>query len=237
VIPIRDTIRSRRRPVVTYALIAANAAAFFAEVSAERALGASGFRDWIYRWALVPRDVARFGGVEEYETFVTSMFLHAGLMHLVGNMLYLWVFGRNVEDRMGRAGFSVFYILSGLAAAGTQFLIDPRLGVPVLGASGAVAGVLGAYIVLFPTARVVTLLPIFYFVTFVELPAVTFILIWFVFQNVFPAVFLPPSMTGGVAHWAHIGGFAFGVAVALLLRDHLRRPTIVWHPPVRGRFS
>jgi membrane associated rhomboid family serine protease len=235
-IPIRDTIRSSRRPVMVYLIIAANVAAFFWEIDIERSRGAHALVAWIYRWALVPSELVSSGGAREYATIFTAMFLHGGLLHLGGNMLYLYIFGDNVEDRMGRLPFLVFYLLCGLAAAGAQIAIEPRLEVPMLGASGAVAGVLGAYLVLFPRARVVTLVPIFYLAYFVELPAVVFLAIWIIFQNLIPAgVGLAPAAkgaVGGIAYWAHIGGFFFGAGVALVFRDYLRggRP-IVWEPP------
>ncbi len=233
-IPIRDNIRSRHRPLMVYALIAANVACFAYEMTVAASLGESGFEEWLHRWALVPLEVMRHGGVDEAIPFLTSMFLHGGILHLGGNMLYLWVFGDNVEDHLGHVRFGAFYIACGLAAAGTQFLLEPRLAVPMLGASGAVAGVLGAYLVLFPGARVLTLVPIFILVYFVELPAIVFLGVWLLFQNVVPAYLLTragESAGGGVAYWAHIGGFAFGAAIAFAFRDWLRaQSSIQWRP-------
>jgi membrane associated rhomboid family serine protease len=238
VIPIRDTIRSSKTPVVVYALIAANVAAFLLELSVEGSRGSYGFADWLYRWALVPAAFrANPAAPREWVSVFTAMFLHGGWLHLGGNMLYLYIFGDNVEDRMGRGPFLAFYLLCGVAAAGLELALEPGLRVPMLGASGAIAGVLGAYLVLFPRARVVTLVPIFVLAYFVELPAVVFLLVWIVFQNIFPATILHTGDTaaaGGVAYWAHIGGFACGAAIALALRTRLRkRPVVIIEPPAR----
>lgn len=137
-------------------------------------------------------------------TLLTSMFLHGGIFHLGGNMLYLWIFGNNIEDSMGHARFVLFYALSGVAAALCQFVYDPASALPMVGASGAVSGVLGAYLLLFPYARIKTLIFIFIFITTVELPAIVLLTIWFFMQILF-------SDTQGVAWFAHIGGFLFGL--------------------------
>ncbi|MGI8631724.1 MAG: rhomboid family intramembrane serine protease [Solirubrobacterales bacterium] len=159
----------------------------------------------------------RFGelGLQQapwWVTLATSMFMHGGFLHIIGNMLFLWVFGNNVEDSMGRGRFVAFYLLAGLAAVYTQSAINPDSTVPTIGASGAVAGVLGAYLLLHPKARVLTLVFIIFFVTVIELPALLLLGIWFVLQFL-PAVgqLSGPESGGGVAYLAHVGGFAFGL--------------------------
>jgi membrane associated rhomboid family serine protease len=150
-------------------------------------------------------------------TIFTSMFTHAGLLHLGGNMLFLWIFGNNVEDSMGPVRFLVFYLLAGIAALALQTAINPNSTTPTLGASGAVAGVLGGYILMYPRARVLTLIFLFIFFTFIELPAFLFLFIWFAQQAIFGAIDLTnPTGGGGVAYFAHIGGFVFGLAAIRL---------------------
>lgn len=154
-----------------------------------------------------------------WETLFTSMFMHGGFLHIAGNMLFLWVFGNNIEDRLGRVKFLIFYLLAGLIAVYTQALIDPGSTAPTIGASGAIAGVLGAYALLFPKARVLTLIFIIFFVTLVEIPALILLAIWFILQFV-PALGQVAVQTGGgegVAYFAHVGGFLFGLAVAAII--------------------
>ena len=161
-----------------------------------------------------------------FVTLFTSMFMHGGWLHIIGNMLFLWVFGNNVEDRMGRAGFLTFYILAGLIAVYTQALIDPSSTAPTIGASGAIAGVLGAYALFFPRARVLTLIFIIFFVTLVEIPALILLALWFILQFL-PALGQVAVGSGGdqgVAYFAHVGGFLFGLAVAAVLIRTRGRP-------------
>jgi membrane associated rhomboid family serine protease len=161
-----------------------------------------------------------------------SMFLHGGWLHLAGNMLFLWIFGNNVEDRLGRVMFVLFYVLGGLAATGLQLAFDPSSAVPSVGASGAIAAILGAYLVMFPNARIHTLV-IFFFITFLELPA-SFVLVgWFVLQLFSGVGEMGPELGGGgVAYWAHVGGFAFGLAVTwLFFRSRGRRDPYALPPP------
>jgi membrane associated rhomboid family serine protease len=218
-IPLRDVIPSRTFPGVTVALIALNSLAFLYEVSlSDRQLTA-----FVNRWALVP---AYFSWV----TVITSMFLHGGWMHAIGNMWFLWIFGDNVEDRLGRGRYVVFYLLCGTVAALAQVLSDPASTVPTLGASGAIAGVMGGYIVLYPRSRIITLLPIFFFVQLIEVPAVVFLGIWFVFQlfgGVGALMTTRGAPSGGVAFWAHVAGFAVG---ALLIKVFARpeRAAVEW---------
>jgi membrane associated rhomboid family serine protease len=150
-----------------------------------------------------------------WQSIFVAMFLHGGWLHIGGNMLFLWIFGNNVEDRLGRLGFVAFYVLGGLAAAALQLGFGPNSAVPNLGASGAIAAILGAYIVMFPRARVLTLV-FFFFITWVELPAMVVLGLWFVIQLFSGVGGLTSGVAGGVAYWAHVGGFAFGVAAAWL---------------------
>ena len=161
--------------------------------------------------------------IPTWATVFTGMFTHAGLLHLGGNMLFLWIFGNNVEDSMGPVRFVIFYLLAGIAALALQTAISPDSAVPTLGASGAIAGVLGGYIVLYPRARVLTLIFLIIFFTFLELPAVLFLFIWFAQQAVFGAVGLtnPSGNGGGVAYFAHVGGFVFGLLAIKLFAKRL----------------
>jgi len=182
-------------------------------------------RDIMMGYALVPaRITAMFtegfdGGA--VASIVASMFMHGGLLHIAGNMWFLRIFGDNVEDNFGSLRYAAFYLLCGLGAAAAQVLIDPYSTMPMVGASGAIAGVLAAYIVLYPRARVVTLLPLIVFFTIVELPAFVVIAVWFVLQFFSGVVSLGVQSGGGVAYWAHIGGFVSGLLLTLLFR---RRP-------------
>jgi rhomboid family protein len=214
-IPLRDTIPSSRRPVVNYAIIALNVLVFVHEAS----LGPAA-ESFIFAYGLVPRDFS-------FSTLITSAFLHGGWGHLLGNMLYLYIFGDNVEDRLGHARYAVFYLLCAAAAGIAQTLTNPSSGVPMVGASGAIAGVSGAYLLFFPTSRVVTLIPIFLFLQVVEIPAVFFLVVWFLWQLVSGVASLgQQSAVGGVAFWAHVGGFVGGMVLGPLLRE--RRPAPAW---------
>jgi membrane associated rhomboid family serine protease len=223
-IPIHDTVRASRTPVVTYGIIAANVLAFLYEMHVEATSTRLEFFDWITRWTVIPRDFTREPSLAGLVPVFTAMFLHAGLLHLGGNMLFLWIFGDNVEDRLGRPGYLAFYLGCGVVAFGAQVAAAPDSAVPMLGASGAIAGVLGAYLVFFPRARVVTLVPVFLFAYFVELPAYVFLIVWLVFQNIAPATLArhPGGEDGGVAYWAHVGGFVVGALIAWLFRGRLR---------------
>ena len=216
-IPIRDTIPGRSTPVVTIILIAVNAAVFFYEL----ALQPKDLERFFYLFGVVPAryshpEWARWVGfpVDDYWPFLTSMFLHGGWMHVIGNMWTLWIFGDNVEDRMGRLRFLAFYLLTGFAAGLTHWLTNADSTVPTVGASGAIAGVLGAYFVLFPFSRIIVMFPVFFLPFFFELPAATYLLFWFLSQ-VFAGTLagLGPENVGGVAWWAHVGGFVSGVVV------------------------
>ena len=209
-IPIRDTIRSDTYPIVNIVIIAVNVAVFFVELS----LG-QGLNQFINVYGLVP---ARYAIPETsvYVTagqkviaFLTFMFLHGGFLHLLGNMWSLYIFGDNVEDRLGHLRYLVFYLLCGLASGVSHLALNWHSDVPTIGASGAIAGVMGAYFILYPRAKVLTLVPIFFFLHFVELPAFLFLGIWFLFQ--FLSAAGSSAQAGGIAWWAHIGGFMFGI--------------------------
>src|SRR5262247_1243152 len=195
-IPLRDIIPSRTTPIVTICLIALNIIVFLYELSLGRAVDA-----FTLYYGLIP---AAFSWVNVF----TSMFLHGSFLHIAGNMLYLWIFGDNVEDRMGHGRFLVFYLLCGVAAALAQTITAPDSVVPMVGASGAIAGVMGAYFVLYPRARVLTAVPILFFIEIFELPAVVFLFFWFAMQFLSGSVTLlsgARELAGGVAWWAHIG--------------------------------
>jgi membrane associated rhomboid family serine protease len=214
-IPLRDANPSRTVPFVTYGIIVLNVVVFLLELAMGDRVGAL-----FMQFGVVPYRVsASFdpGSLDAgaWLSFGTSMFLHGGWMHLIGNMLFLYVFGDNIEDRCGHARFVLFYLIAGAAAAATQVVVDPASEVPMVGASGAIAGVLGAYVILFPRARILTLLPIFIFFQLLELPAYLFLGLWFLMQVASGLLSLQiGGDAGGVAWWAHIGGFAGG---ALLL--------------------
>jgi membrane associated rhomboid family serine protease len=215
-IPIQDTIRSERWPLVNYALIALCAYAFWLELSAGPDIDV-----FVNEHALVParfvKSIARSGfELSLFAPFVTSMFLHGGITHFLGNMLFLWIFGDNVEDRMGHLGYALFYLAGGVAASATHVLANPASVVPTVGASGAIAAVMGAYMLLYPASRIVTLVIVVFIVRTVEVPAFAWLGLWFVFQLLASGVGSGAADHGGVAVFAHIGGFAFGAAVVLL---------------------
>ena len=234
-IPIRDLNQTSRTPVVTWSVIAANVLIFVSNLS----LGSSDAEALVMRFGVIPDvivngswDTPRTAGgaLGSWVTPVTSMFLHGGVLHLGSNMLFLHVFGDNVEDILGRARFVIFYLLCGLGAAIGQILVDPTSMVPMIGASGAISGVLAGYMTLFPHARVVTLIPIFIFIHFMEVPAWVFIFLWFILQLVqgYLSLGMIAEGAGGVAWFAHIGGFLAGLACIRLFypkkpRARLRR--------------
>lgn len=222
-LPIGDVNPTRRVPVVNLTLIALNVVVFFFELQlSNRALDR-----FMFDWGVIPHNLLTAiahpfadGSLHAFETLVTSQFIHAGWAHIIGNMLFLFIFGDNIEDVMGSITYLFFYLISGIAAGLAQTLVlAPFLGnvnVPSIGASGAIAGVLGAYIVLYPTARVKVLVPIFIFLTF-EVPAIVMLGIWFLEQFVagLGSLTAQAAQTGGVAFWAHIGGFVTGIILIL----------------------
>lgn len=205
--PIGDHNPSGRTPYVTLALIAANVLVFLGYYTT---LDGWPLMRFFMEWGLVP---ARLAQGEGYPTLITHMFLHGGWMHLIGNMLFLWIFGDNLEEEMGRIGFLLFYLGSGLAAAALQIAADPGSGVPMVGASGAVAGVMGGYLLFYPKARVDVLLFFVIFFRVFALRAWTVLGLWFALQLF--SGFSTPTEDGGVAYWAHIGGFLAGLVLAL----------------------
>jgi membrane associated rhomboid family serine protease len=238
VIPLRDANPTRRTPWVTLALIAANVAVFLLwepitgtpRQQARFFVCHGAIPEEMVDLQPIPAVDSLCGGKSVIESLFTSMFLHGGFLHIAGNMLYLWVFGNNVEDRMGRVVFLLFYLAAGLAAAYAEAFAHTTSTTPLIGASGAIAGTLGAYIVLFPHARVLTLLPIFFFLQLTELSAWIVLGFWFVLQA-FQGVGSLGGDVAGVAWWAHIGGFAFGALIALLFYRRRPRPAVVRYEP------
>ena len=212
-IPLRDENPTRSVPWVTLALIAANVSVFIYEIT----LGTEGLNAFWTTWSIVPgRLLADPLSLQEVATVFTSMFMHGGWLHLIGNMLYLWIFGNNIEDRLGAARFIAFYLISGIVGAAAQIVIAPESTVPMLGASGAIAGVLAGYLLLYPGASIVTIIPVFFFVEVARVPAYLVIGFWFVLQLGNGLAGLgTASATGGTAWFAHIGGFAAGLILAL----------------------
>ena len=213
-IPLRDVIPSRTYPFFTVAFIVLNSIAFLFE----QTLSGPALESFVRSYGVVP---ARFDAI----TVLTSMFLHAGWLHFLGNMLYLWIFGDNVEDRLGHARFVLFYLLCGAAAVFAHVYMNPRSTIPTIGASGAIAGVMGAYFVLYPHSRVLALVPLFIIWEIIEVPAILFLGIWFLMQfvsGVGSMALRSGGEAGGVAFWAHIAGFIAGIGAVFVLRKPSR---------------
>lgn len=218
-IPLRDDNPSELRPIVTVSLIVVVTLVFLWQLS----LGARAGQEAVYSLGLIPsvlfgidRLPPALAMVPPGLTILTSMFLHGGWLHLIGNMLYLWIFGDNVEDAMGHGRFLLFYLLCGVAAALAQALPDPQSQLPMIGASGAISGVLGAYLLLYPRARVLVLIPLGFFLQTVRLPAAAVLLLWFGLQLL--SSLLAPAGGGGVAFRAHVGGFVAGLLLVIVFR-------------------
>jgi len=230
--PLRDSIPSFRPPVVNVMIITACAATFLFELT----LGPQ-LNSFLRAYAFVP---VRFFHPAAFEvglafnaqSMLLSMFLHGGWFHIIGNMWFLWVFGDNVEDILGHGRYLLFYLFCGTAAALGQAVVAPMSPVPMIGASGAIAGVLGAYLVMFPWSKVKTLIFLGFFITMADLPASLFLVLWFVIQFFSGTLSLAAAggAAGGVAFWAHVGGFVAGVTVAFFLRDRARQQ----YQPVRA---
>ena len=222
--PLRDANPTRRMPVVTLALIAACFVVFAYELGRLGSGGMEALDAFATEWGIVPAQLtASWGSGEnlggEAFTLITSQFLHGGWLHLLGNMLFLWIFGNNVEDRLGRFRFLAFYLIGGTVAGLTQVAIDPGSTIPTIGASGAIAATLGAYLVLFPRARITSLVFLGFFYQLIDVPAVVVLVFWFVLQLLDGIASLGvPDASGGVAFFAHIGGFVFGVLVGMVIR-------------------
>jgi membrane associated rhomboid family serine protease len=221
-IPLRDANPVRRTPVVTIAIIVACIVAFAYRLGLGSTAGADDA--FFERYGLIPANLTAAiqtgrGLGEQAIALLTSMFLHVSLLHLGGNLIYLWIFGNNIEDRLGRLGFLAFYVLGGAAAALAQVAIDPTSPFPLVGASGAISAILGTYLVLFPGARVLSLVFLVFFYQLIEVPAIAYLGVWFVLQLIdgLGSLGLTGSQ-GGVAFFAHIGGFVAGVAVGLINR-------------------
>jgi membrane associated rhomboid family serine protease len=220
-IPLRDANPTSRTPIVTLGIIAACVLVFLYQLSLA---GGAALERFVVHWGVVPAELVqaiRAGKFlsQETATLVTSQFLHGGLLHIAGNLLFLWIFGNNVEDRFGRLRFLAFYLVGGIVAALTQVAVDPTSTVPTIGASGAIAATLGAYLVLYPGARVTTAIFLVFFYQLIDIPAVIVLVLWFLLQLFDGIASLGISASaGGVAVFAHIGGFLFGAAVGLLVR-------------------
>jgi rhomboid family protein len=204
--PLYDTVRSRTFPLVTLTLILANILAFLYELQ----LDPAALKEFIFTWGLVPTRLISNPDIT-WATFFSSMFLHGGWFHIISNMWVLFIFGDNVEAGMGKIRYLIFYLLSGVAAGLLQSYIQPSSTTPMIGASGAIAGVLGAYLILFPRSRIASLVPILFIFTIIEIPAMLFLIFWFVSQ-LYSGLFAVQGGGGsGIAWWAHIGGFLFGI--------------------------
>lgn len=218
-VPLNDENPTRITPYVTYVFIGINVFVFLYQIG----LGQAGLEEFFRTWAVVPdRLSASFAGEESpavWITLFTAQFMHGGILHLGGNMLYLWVFGNNIEDKLGHLRYIVFYLACGVLASLSQWFFSQASTVPSLGASGAIAGVMGAYILRFPKARILTLIPILFFLTTIRIPAIVFLGIWFIQQAFYGIASLSVSTTmesGGIAYWAHAGGFVFGALLGPL---------------------
>jgi membrane associated rhomboid family serine protease len=223
-VPLRDDNPTRILPVVTYALIAINIVVFIHELS----LGAQ-LETFFRVWAVIPRELtASFAGqptglpFPAWVTLITSQFLHGGFLHVAGNMLFLWIFGNNIEDKLGHVKYLIFYLACGILAGLTQWFFSSDSIVPSLGASGAIAGVMGAYILRFPKAEILTLVPLGFFMWTFRVPALFFLGFWFAQQALysFASLSVPTNVgmqSGGIAYWAHAGGFVFGAILGLAL--------------------
>lgn len=212
-IPIRDQIKTRRTPIINYLLIAANIFVFVLEWMA-----GSGQESLVYEFALIPSNFSDGINLTEIRNIFTSMFMHGGLVHLFGNMLYLWVFGDNVEDAMGHFKYLLFYLAGGVAASIAHIVVNPSSQLPTVGASGAIGAALGAYLVLYPRSRVATFIPLGFFMTLRMLPAAVVLIMWFILQLFSGVLSIGMPDVGGTAFWAHIGGFVFGAFIGLFFR-------------------
>jgi membrane associated rhomboid family serine protease len=221
-IPIRDTVESRNYPVVNTGIICINVLLFLVQISKGQAM-----EQFIYTYGLIPARYsvpeigAYFSFSQQVIAFISFMFLHGGFWHLLGNMWSLYIFGDNIEDRLGHVRYLLFYILCGLASGLFHLFINWNSQVPTIGASGAIAGVMGAYLILFPRSKILTLIPIFIIPYFIEIPAFFFLCVWFLFQFLNAAG--SSAQGGGIAWWAHIGGFISGI---LLLQVFIKVPDL-----------
>lgn len=226
-IPLRDENPTSRFPFVTLSLLAINILVFFYQL-----LSPTGLEYYVLRMGAIPYEITHFTSLSIPNiprlspplTLLTAMFLHGGFLHLIGNMLYLWIFGNNIEDYLGSFRFILFYLISGLGASFTHIIFNPNSQIPMIGASGAIAGVLGAYLILYPRANVLTLVFLFFFIRIVPIPAAIVLGLWFFLQ------ILNVGMGGGVAWFAHIGGFLIGILLIKTLSGRRRPPGPVFTP-------
>jgi membrane associated rhomboid family serine protease len=225
-IPIRDTIRSETYPIINYVLITLNILAFLVEQLQGRNLN-----EFIFTYGLVPARYsvpqisAHFTSGQQVIAFLAFMFLHGGFFHLLGNMWFLYIFGDNVEDRLGHFRYLAFYLLCGWTSGILHLFLNWTSQIPTIGASGAIAGVMGAYFILYPRGKVLTLVPIFFFLYFIKIPAFLFLGVWFLFQSLSAAA--SSAQNSGIAWWAHVSGFIFGIIFLKLFQ----------RPSFFGRFQ
>jgi membrane associated rhomboid family serine protease len=223
-IPLRDRNPSGTFPIVTVSIIILNVLIFLFELSLGRRLDS-----FLFQFGIVPikvyysTDIPGSTIFNTYLPFLSFMFLHGGFIHLIGNMWYLWIFGDNIEDRLGRFKFIIFYLVCGIGSAFIHVYFNSQSGIPCVGASGAIAGVLGAYMVTFPRARVLVLVPLFLFWEMLELPAIIILGFWFLIQFFSGTAAISSSHGGGVAWWAHIGGFVIGIVLIKIFPKSRRR--------------
>lgn len=216
-IPLKDDLKSYTRPVITYVILGINILVYLYEFS----LGPH-LNDFIFQFGAIPYDIFHPQGVSSYATILSSMFIHANFMHIFGNMFFLWTFSDNVEDRIGHIKYLFFYLICGFAGALLHSITTANSTVPMVGASGAISGVLGAYILLFPKARILALIPLGFFMRMTYLPSYLFLGIWFLYQFLLGFASLA-ARGGGVAYFAHIGGFATGLLLALPFKFKKRK--------------
>lgn len=220
-LPIRDENPTESFTILTYLLIAINIAVFLHEIKLAL-INPKAYLSFIYTYGVIPAEIA---SGRRLHTLLTSMFVHGGIVHLLGNMLYLYIFGNNVEDVLGKLRFILFYILCGIAGATLQILMNPYSTVPNIGASGAISGILGAYLVLFPRARIYTVVFLGWFITTTTIPAIFFLGFWFIlqlFSGIGSLSYLYQNV-GGVAYFAHIGGFIAGMILIKVMKKKRRR--------------
>ena len=218
-LPLKDELSTRRFPVINYILIALNILAFIYQYSLGPRINAL-----VEQYALIPAQVTSGLSLDDFVRMLTSMFMHGSIAHIGGNLLYLWIFGDNVEDAMGSGRYLLFYLMGGFCASAAHILTNPYSQVPTVGASGAIAAVLGAYLVLYPQSRVLTLITFGIFIRLTMVPAVLVLGLWFVYQLILGLLTIGSADMGGVAFWAHIGGFVIGMVGAKIFSRRVRHP-------------